>query len=584
MADELYVPQVDYTSRDFLSISNDMKALIPNFAPQWTSRDSTDFGIVLLELFAYMGDLLNYYVDRAANEAFIETATQRETVVRLAKMLNYTPNDVSPASGSVTLSNSGSSTITVPTGSQFSATASDGSTTITYELLGTGVTVPAASGGTAGTATAVVTQGITVTETVGVSDGTSFQSFKLANPGVITSGTMTVYVNNLVYQKVAHIIDYGPADPVFTAVTDGTGYTYIGFGDGSSGRIPPKNQTIAVQYRYTNAAGSLGNVSAGTLTGVVGDPSGSVSLASISVSNPAALSGGTDAESTDSIRINAPLALRTLNRAVTLSDYANLAIQVPGVAKARAASATFTNVTIYIAAAGGGPSSSSLRKSVFNFMASKIPPNTSLSIADFSPAYPYLSLDVNVQPGYDPALVKSNVLGALYSLFDFNNVTFNDTITVADVNSACKAVDGVSFIDINDFEKLSVIHSMKATTSATATSSTSATTSVTVGSTAGLWAGAAITSITSSTGTSLYSYDDGPTTVATIIGITDATHFVLSTTDSAITISSGSTVVVQGNAGTPSVSGVVPNFICNLDEVPILEPTYINITTTGGIV
>ena len=70
MADNLYVPQVDYTSRDFLSISSDMKALIANFAPQWTSRDSSDFGIVLIELFSYMGDLLNYSIDRAANESF----------------------------------------------------------------------------------------------------------------------------------------------------------------------------------------------------------------------------------------------------------------------------------------------------------------------------------------------------------------------------------------------------------------------------------------------------------------------------------------------------------------------------------
>ena len=81
-----YVPQIDYTSRDFSAIKQDMIDLIPNFVPQWISRDPSDFGIALIELFSYMGDLINYYIDRSANESFITTASQRESVLQLRRI------------------------------------------------------------------------------------------------------------------------------------------------------------------------------------------------------------------------------------------------------------------------------------------------------------------------------------------------------------------------------------------------------------------------------------------------------------------------------------------------------------------
>ena len=94
MATSNYVPSIDYTSRDYASILSDMTTLIPNFSPNWTNRDPADFGMTLLELFSYMGDILNYYIDRAANEAFIATATQRSSVLQIANLLGYTPTDI----------------------------------------------------------------------------------------------------------------------------------------------------------------------------------------------------------------------------------------------------------------------------------------------------------------------------------------------------------------------------------------------------------------------------------------------------------------------------------------------------------
>jgi len=58
---------------------------------QWTTRASDDYGIALLEMWAYLGDILAFYQERIANEAFLRTAVFRESVLRLAALLDYQP-------------------------------------------------------------------------------------------------------------------------------------------------------------------------------------------------------------------------------------------------------------------------------------------------------------------------------------------------------------------------------------------------------------------------------------------------------------------------------------------------------------
>ena len=142
-----YVPSIDYTSRDYASILADMTALIPNFSPAWTNRDPADFGMTLLELFSYMGDILNYYIDRAANESFITTATQRSSVLQLAQMLGYTPGSSMASKTTLTFQNSTSSPITIPALTQVATSLVANATTsqIIFET-DAALTIPAASG------------------------------------------------------------------------------------------------------------------------------------------------------------------------------------------------------------------------------------------------------------------------------------------------------------------------------------------------------------------------------------------------------------------------------------------------------
>lgn len=446
-----FVPQVDYTSRDYASIREDLLNLIPLYAPEWTSRDSADFGIILLEMFSYMGDLLNYYIDRAANESFLTTASQRESVLRIATILGYAPTDSVPATASLTFSNSTASPIVVPALTQVASTTvvNGVNTQIIFET-NAAVTVPATVGSVTGQASVLATEGVTISnEVVGNSDGTSDQKFVLLNTPVI-SNSITVTVNETVYTAVPYIIDAAGIDPVFYSSTDAEEVTSIVFGDGVSGRIPPANSQIIVTYRV--GGGTQGNVTANTLNNILTNYS-----PGLSVNNTENASGGADLESTDSIRVNAPSSIRAVNRAVSLRDYGDLAVQVTGVAKAIASSEVYTSVNLYIAPYGD-PGADSLGEltPVFNqlsnrigqFFIDKTPPNVSLTL--FPPTFVGVNITANVQalPQYKQSVVKRNAETALAGILAFDNVNFADRISLHYVIEALASAAGVSYSNV----------------------------------------------------------------------------------------------------------------------------------------
>src|SRR5690348_10949906 len=91
------ITPIDYSSRDYLALRTDLIASIPTFLPEWTQQTDSDFGIVLIELFSMVGDILNFYIDRVVNETFLSTAVRRESVLNIARMFDYTPIAMTPA-------------------------------------------------------------------------------------------------------------------------------------------------------------------------------------------------------------------------------------------------------------------------------------------------------------------------------------------------------------------------------------------------------------------------------------------------------------------------------------------------------
>ena len=99
-------PQIDYTSRDYAALKSDLVGLISQkTGVNWEVTDPNDLGSILIESFAYMGDIMSYYLDRIANETSIDTATKRENLLNFAALYGYKPTGPTPATLRVKFTN-----------------------------------------------------------------------------------------------------------------------------------------------------------------------------------------------------------------------------------------------------------------------------------------------------------------------------------------------------------------------------------------------------------------------------------------------------------------------------------------------
>ncbi len=92
-----------YTQKDYESIKDDLIARAKDLS-DWTDFSDNDFGTLLIKLFATMGDSLYYHIDRIANEAFLPTAQEEDSIYHHAQLTGYVPKGAYPAETWVKLS------------------------------------------------------------------------------------------------------------------------------------------------------------------------------------------------------------------------------------------------------------------------------------------------------------------------------------------------------------------------------------------------------------------------------------------------------------------------------------------------
>lgn len=111
-------PLIDYMAKDYASFRQMLIDLIPTLAPGWIERNPSDLGIALVELLAYAGDQLSYYQDAVANEAYLETARQRVSIRRHARLIDYQMHDGASARTFVHIAPADGGGGTLPAGTQ----------------------------------------------------------------------------------------------------------------------------------------------------------------------------------------------------------------------------------------------------------------------------------------------------------------------------------------------------------------------------------------------------------------------------------------------------------------------------------
>jgi hypothetical protein len=82
-------PEIDYLAKDYATLRQLILDRLAVIMPDWRERHVPDVGITLVELLAFIGDYLSYYQDAVATEAYLDTARQRISVRRHARLVDY---------------------------------------------------------------------------------------------------------------------------------------------------------------------------------------------------------------------------------------------------------------------------------------------------------------------------------------------------------------------------------------------------------------------------------------------------------------------------------------------------------------
>jgi hypothetical protein len=131
-------PPIDYLAKDFQSFRKALSDFSRLRYPDWQERSEADFGVMFMEALSSLADDLSYQQDRIAAEGWLETATERRSLLRLARLVDYEPRVATIAHVWLQFDLQDLTSVrAIPTGTLVSGLSPDG-TSVDYEV-GTGL-------------------------------------------------------------------------------------------------------------------------------------------------------------------------------------------------------------------------------------------------------------------------------------------------------------------------------------------------------------------------------------------------------------------------------------------------------------
>ena len=311
--------RLNVTELDFDNIKTNLKTFMRN-QDDFTDYDFEGSGInALMDLLAYNTHYLAMNVNMAANEMFLDTASIRSTVVSHAKTLGYTPNSARAPIGTinVTLNNTGGLvTATIPSETVFTSTVDD----VSYQFVTIAEHTTNISNGQLIFSGIPIYEGTYTKNRYTVDTKNVDQKFKITSDRADTT-TLTVQVFSSAdsstfdtYTLATDITQVGPTSEVYFLQECDDGRFEVYFGDGIIGKALSDNNVVVLSYVVTNKQEANGATTFNTTATISG-------ITDITVATVSAASGGSEPESIQSIKLNAPLDYAAQGRAVTPEDY-----------------------------------------------------------------------------------------------------------------------------------------------------------------------------------------------------------------------------------------------------------------------
>lgn len=322
------MPNLDYTNYDFDALVIQLQNLVKAKA-SWKDTYRSGTGQQLIEAFCYIENLVNYMINRRAEESTILTAKLKSSIVNLVKLINYLPKRQTSAIGYIrfTISAASSKIVYIPKYTECQTANGRKYTTNEESAINPGNTF----------VDVLSIQG-ELTEVNFVSDGTTDQEFNISDIDVENSAdtnnpSLRILIDNEEWTPVTSFIESISSSKHYTVTQNTDDTITIRFGNGIKGAIPTSGETIIVKYIKTD--GIDGNVyntdNVTTLNNTIYNEDNEA-VSNITVTNPGLFLGGDDAETAEEIAYEAPRVFATGDRAVTKDDFMAILDNYPGVA------------------------------------------------------------------------------------------------------------------------------------------------------------------------------------------------------------------------------------------------------------
>ena len=291
------------------------------------------------------------------------------------------------------------------------------------------------------------------------SAATPFQRFELAGKPLthvsseVPSGaesTLDLRVRGILWHEAPDFYRLGPDERRYVLRRGDDGTTRVHFGDGVHGaRLPTGADNVSAAYRV--GIGLDGHVDAGRVSMLSTRP-----LGVDEVVNPVPARGGEDPEPRDALRTNAPLTVRTLDRIVSLDDFADYARAFSGIGKAHAARVWDGErwvIHVTLAAADGGEVQEDLQAKLRGSMDAAREPHAPLVLGSFRLRHFVVEARLEVHPDHVEQTVVTAADAALHDAFSFTARDLGQRVASSDVIAVLHAVPGVVAVDLDRFQR-----------------------------------------------------------------------------------------------------------------------------------
>ena len=309
--------RLSVTEFDFDEVKDNLKVFMRNQS-EFKDYDFEGSGLsALLDVLAYNTHYLGFNANMLANEMFLDSSQLRSSVVSHAKTLGYTTRSSTAAKAVVDVFlNTSLASATMPAGTVFTSSVGDTS----YQFVTTQSVTAFNSGSFVQFNDVTISEGSFVATRYTVDTQNVEQRF-LINDDRADTTTLTIKVQNsatdtgsATYTRATDIAGLTSTSNVYflQEVEDGKFEVY--FGDGILGNAVEDGNIIIMNYVVTNK-GAANGASVFSSSAAI-DTVNSVNV--VTVSNSA---GGSEPESIESVKYNAPLDYASQGRCVTTEDY-----------------------------------------------------------------------------------------------------------------------------------------------------------------------------------------------------------------------------------------------------------------------